>query len=84
MLWAGQLPEDLDYSPHLDYFADKQLYWSYGTQDPFITEKRLAVMRSIITDSGLSFGELPYEGAHKVDRKALVQWWRGINGQEQL
>ena len=30
MLWAGQLPEDLDYQPQLDYFADKKLFFAYG------------------------------------------------------
>lgn len=79
MLWAGQLPEDLDYRPHLSYFADKQLFCAYGNQDPFITEKRLAMMRSIIDESGLSFREVPYEGEHKVDRKALAGWWTEVN-----
>lgn len=74
VLWAGQLPEDLDYTPHLDYFADKQLSFAHGDSDPFITPKRLAIMRQIIADSGLKFTEYPYEGEHKVVREALVAW----------
>lgn len=74
MLWAGQLPEDLNYSPHFDYFEDKKLYTAYGNEDPLVTSERLAFMRKVITDSGLNFSEFSYEGVHKVERKALVRW----------
>lgn len=75
MLWAGQLPEDLDYSPHLDYFAAKQLFYAFGDEDPFITPERLVFLEQIIADSGLSFERIPFSGKHKVEREALVQWW---------
>ena len=35
VLWAGRLPEDLDYRPHEAYFADKNIYFIYGLQDEF-------------------------------------------------
>ncbi|MEM1214193.1 MAG: phospholipase [Bacteroidota bacterium] len=76
MLWAGQLPEDLDYSPQHDYFADKELFCAFGDQDPFVTPERLAMMRQIIATSGLSFTEIGYVGEHKVVKEALTEWWK--------
>jgi predicted esterase len=74
MLWAGQLPEDLDYTPHLDYFEDKKLYTAYGDKDPLVTPERLAFMREVIAGSGLNIREFNYEGVHKVERKELLRW----------
>lgn len=75
MLWSGQLPEDLDYQPHLDYFADKELFYAYGDADPLITPKRLAFMEGVINGSGLNFTKVPFTGEHKVDKTALSEWW---------
>lgn len=75
MLWAGQLPEDLDYAPHLEYFKTKKLYFAYGDEDPFISPERKLLMDQILLESKLSFQSVPYAGEHKVDRKALKYWW---------
>lgn len=75
MLWAGQLPEDLDYAPHLEYFKTKKLYFAYGDEDPFISPERKLLMDQILLESKLSFQSVPYAGEHKVDRKALKSWW---------
>ncbi|MEL6924756.1 MAG: phospholipase, partial [Bacteroidota bacterium] len=41
VLWAGLLPEDIDYTPHQSYFADKQVHFICGDQDEFIKPKYL-------------------------------------------
>ncbi|PSR12485.1 MAG: phospholipase [Bacteroidetes bacterium] len=74
LLWAGQLPEDLDYAPHLPYFANKKLYCAYGDDDPFVTPERLGVMEGIIAASQLDFQPFNYAGEHKVETAALVDW----------
>lgn len=78
MLWAGQLPEDLDYTPHLDYFADKELHVAYGDQDPFVTPERKVILEEVLAQSGLEFTRFAYEGAHKVERDTLQKWWEGV------
>jgi predicted esterase len=75
MLWAGQLPEDIDYSPALDYFADKQLSFAYGDEDPFITPERMAFMREVLAQSKLNFQEFPFSGRHDIPGEALREWW---------
>ena len=78
MLWAGQLPEDLDYQPQLDYFADKKLFFAYGNEDQFITPERLVFMQKVIADAGLQFAEVTYQGGHKVEKEALSEWWERV------
>ena len=74
VLWAGQLPEDIDYSPALAYFEDKQLHFAYGDTDPFISPERMAFLRKVIADSGLTFAEFSFSGAHEVEANALISW----------
>ena len=75
MLWAGQLPEDLDYQPALSYFAGKQLHFAYGDEDRFITPERLDFMQKVIEESGLQFSVHPFAGKHRVEEDALKTWW---------
>lgn len=71
VLWAGTIPEDIDYRPKLDYFRDKRLHFVYGTADQFLTEDRLQTYRLELAKTGLSFEEHTFEGRHQVDRSAL-------------
>lgn len=74
VLWAGTIPEDLDYLPYHDYFSDKQLHVVYGTADPFLTEERLAWHRNLITEQQLEVTVDTFPGKHTVDREALLRW----------
>jgi predicted esterase len=80
LLWAGQLPEDIDYSPARQYFADKSLHFAYGHADPFITPERMAFMREVIQQRGLDFREFPFNGKHEIPAEALGEWWDGLRG----
>jgi predicted esterase len=71
LLWAGTVPEDLDYRPHHKYFAFKKLHFVYGTEDPFITDDRLNAHRSLIREQQLDFEVHTFQGKHEVDRNAL-------------
>jgi predicted esterase len=78
LLWAGQLPEDIDYAPAHHYFANKSLHFAHGDADPFITAERLTFLREVIAQSGLSFEEYPFAGKHEVNPEALVKWKLGL------
>jgi predicted esterase len=73
VLWAGALPEDLDYRPHLHYFQEKRLFTVYGHADPFLTPDRLAMLQQYIERSGLTFHTLAFEGGHTIDRPTLAR-----------
>lgn len=73
ILWAGLLPEDVDYKIHQAYFSDKKLTFVYGKQDEFVTEERLFWQRDFAAEQGLEFDTVVFEGKHEVDRAVLQQ-----------
>ncbi len=73
VLWAGTLPEDLDYKPAESYWASKSLYFAYGHDDPFLNPERLVQHRSLLARAGLLFEEIEYQGKHSVPREAVAE-----------
>lgn len=73
VLWAGALPDDLDFAQHADFFNAKKMIFAYGKQDPFITEKRLDMMRGLLQKNQLRFEELVFDGEHTVEPDALAK-----------
>lgn len=71
VLWAGLLPDDLDFRLHRDYFSGKKLSFVYGLQDPFLTEERLNWQREFARQNQLDFQLFTFEGEHVVDQEAL-------------
>lgn len=74
VLWAGLLPDDLDFTLQTDYFLSKKLYFVYGLQDEFLTEERLQWQLNFAKDQMLEFHVFPFEGGHEVDKKALQEF----------
>ncbi len=79
ILWAGLPPEDLDYTAHRSYLADKNLYLIYGTSDPFLTPDRLSALQEIEEKNGLDFEEKPFDGGHEIPSEALRQLMLHLN-----
>ncbi|HMQ46093.1 MAG TPA: hypothetical protein PKA00_00075 [Saprospiraceae bacterium] len=71
ILWAGMMPEDIDYAPHLDYFSKKNIHLVYGESDQFLTPERMDQYRALIRQSGLHFQLHSFDGRHVVERKML-------------
>ena len=73
LLWAGLMPEDLDYRPHRDFFAKRKVKFVYGTKDPFLTVERLNWQRQFAAEQLPVFDEEKFEGVHEVPRDVLVR-----------
>lgn len=71
-LWAGAIPEDIDYSPERDYLADKDILFVYGTKDQFLTPERIAMHNELIKEKGLTVRQRTFEGEHTIDRDMLA------------
>ena len=69
--WAGTVPEDLDYQPHLDYFQQRRLHFVYGTEDQFLTPERRRWHAAMLREKELPFAMRTFAGRHVVDRAAL-------------
>ena len=71
ILWGGLIPEDLDYTPHREYFADKSLHFVYGDQDQYLTPKTHEMHDALINRFQFEINRLEFKGKHKVDKKVL-------------
>ena len=71
ILWAGLLPEDLDYTPHRAYFNNKKTIFVYGKEDQYVTPERLQWQEDFAKSQGINFEVLTFEGKHEIDRKLL-------------
>lgn len=78
VLWAGLLPEDLDYIPHTDYFSNKKLHWICGTEDQFLNEERINWHHQFMEEQKLNFTTTMFEGKHKIERPVLLEWFEKI------
>ena len=73
ILWAGLVPEDLDYRPHKDYFSSKNIHFVYGTEDQFLNEERLAKHQKLIEEQKLAISVHTFKGPHRIDREKLKE-----------
>lgn len=71
ILWAGLLPEDINYKAKEAYFKSKNLYFIYGKADPYLTSKRVDWLTHFAKAQGLEYETLTFEGKHTVDRGFL-------------
>lgn len=71
VLWAGLVPEDLNYLPHQDYLSAKKLHFLYGTKDPFITLERLQQHKQLIENQQLKVKVSTFDGEHTIVREVL-------------
>jgi len=78
VLWAGLLPEDLDYLPHKAYFSQIKKYWFYGTEDQFLNKERVDWHHQFMKEQQLDFETIVFEGKHKIERTVLYDWFEKI------
>jgi len=78
VLWAGLLPDDLDYRPHHEYFAKRSFYWLYGDRDEFIIPKRINWQKQFAEKMQLNFETITFEGRHEVNREVLKDLYEQI------
>lgn len=73
ILWAGLLPDDLDFKKEKAYFTDKDLHFIYGTEDEFIKDKYIQWQLDFAQKNEMNFTVHSFDGKHVVDRTALAQ-----------
>jgi predicted esterase len=78
ILWAGSIPEDIDYEPARSYLQDKPLHFVYGNEDPFITPDRVAQQKALAAKLPMGYQVNSFEGKHSLDRNALRKLFEQI------
>ena len=71
ILWAGQVAHDINIARDGHRFAEKPIYFVYGTQDPFLTEKRMQEHYAISDKLGISALEMSFDGGHDIHLPTL-------------
>lgn len=78
VLWAGGIPEDIDYTPAGSYLQGKPLHFVYGMEDPFMTPERLAEQQALAAQLPMDYQVHKFEGKHTVEREALQRLFAQI------
>lgn len=80
VFWAGSIPEDIDYQPHMDYLSGRELHTFVGDEDPFLTPDRLEWHRNMLADKRLQVIEHTFSGKHTILRSVLEEWFAKLRG----
>lgn len=73
--YACWIPEDIDLKKSASNFDQLSQVYTYGLQDQYLQEDRVAALKDIIYNNGLDIKFEPYAGDHRVDRKHLKWLW---------
>ncbi|HUK21929.1 MAG TPA: hypothetical protein VLV45_10315 [Gemmatimonadales bacterium] len=71
VLWAGEIPPDLDLAQARARFAAMDLLLVAGTRDQFITSKILERETARLTAAKIEYKLLQFAGAHVIDGELL-------------
>lgn len=71
ILWAGILPEDMNFEVGAEVLKDKSVVMVYGKQDPFLTDARFTEMKSLVEKLRTRVEIVTFEGGHDIEEKTL-------------
>lgn len=72
ILWAGILPNDMDFEKGKQLLRQKNITVVYGKQDPFLTESRFGEMKSLSEKLEITPEEIVFDGAHEIHEPTLI------------
>lgn len=75
LFWAGSIPEDIDYLPHLKYMNERSLWTFIGDEDPFLHTEQLKWHQNMLKEKKLNVHHQMFSGKHTVDRSVLQDWF---------
>jgi predicted esterase len=78
VLWAGWLPEDMRYGPHLEYLKKKKIYFIHGSHDQYLTSERFRILQQRFENENIPINYLSFEGTHQIPRHTLKKIFSSI------
>jgi predicted esterase len=73
ILWAGILPEDMNFEVGAEILKDKSVVMVYGNQDPFLTDARFTEMKMLTEKLNTKVDVVTFDGGHDIDEGALLK-----------
>ncbi|MCK6622562.1 MAG: phospholipase [Calditrichaceae bacterium] len=77
ILWAGQIPPELDLPGQKDIFSRVNLTVVLGTEDQYAKPELVAEQEARLKASSVPFQFISFAGGHVIDREALKELARG-------
>ena len=79
ILWAGWIPEDLDYPDLSDYFKKQgTIHYYRGGNDPFLDPDRVKALQALLKSTQWDYKEHLFEGGHEIRPELLQELLRKI------
>ncbi|HYD55224.1 MAG TPA: hypothetical protein VEA99_21500 [Gemmatimonadaceae bacterium] len=72
ILWAGQLPDDVEASQLVDQTRRTRLSYVWGRRDDLLTSASITRTVERLSATGAPFDELTFDGGHRLDRATLL------------
>ena len=73
ILWSGIFPPDMDFDSARQVIHEKEIFWVYGSGDPFLSDERHQEMKKMATRLSAAVNEIVFEGAHEIDEGTLLR-----------
>lgn len=73
ILWGAGFPQDLTYTPQLNYWNSLCLHCVQGNQDEYDSPELYTKHRAFTQAQGLTYQYHTYEGGHAIDRAVLQE-----------
>ena len=77
------IPEEIDLKEGKTDFNQIPSVYTYGKNDQFLTDERIAEVEAVISKNNLKVEVLPFEGEHRIEKAWLRKLWQEQISDEQ-
>jgi predicted esterase len=74
ILWAGIFPPDMDFQQGTAVLKNKETYFVYGSDDPYINDSRKSEMKNIASKLAIEPEIIVFNGKHEINERVLVSF----------
>ncbi|HIA06414.1 MAG TPA: phospholipase [Flavobacteriales bacterium] len=78
VIWAGEIPDDIDFEKFNQQFTNKPVQLVVGDNDEFISEQMLEHFVSFLRSKAINFELSRYKGGHKINEALLLEIAQGF------
>ncbi len=69
--YACWVPEDIQLKQGKTNLTAPNILFTYGTEDQFLTQKRIDMVNAVLEQNNLGVTSLPYKGDHRISKEQL-------------
>ncbi len=78
VLWAGDIPHEIDTKAQLERFRSIDITIVYGEQDMYATRDRIERHAKFLKEHKIDYHLMPFKGGHEINNKVLLQLARRL------